>query len=264
MKIRKENPTWYIIGDTKINNQSFQKYYEQVGFDFELNWIKANGKAQTVSHAEKLLEFLAFDFLGIKNEKPLPSNEFITANFAKLEPLFDHFSITIVLDEVSHQFITNVLLQKLSNYHINQKLYHDMSMFLPPAFERPVVSSTYGRTIGEICGNIDKFTEEALKNNVAPEDALKAATALMPLAQHSKVIITASMSNWRSLLLSLSKHSSDIETRYVMMHLCRDLKMRYFGFFCDLALEATDGKLYGLDSISNEGFWKKVSVVKKP
>jgi hypothetical protein len=121
MKIRKETPTWYIVADTKINAQSFLKYTDHINTEFETQWIKANGKAQTVSMAEKLLEALASDFLDIKNDKSLPSNEFIKLNFAKLEPLFDHFSLTIVFDEVSHLFLQNVILEKLSNFHINQK-----------------------------------------------------------------------------------------------------------------------------------------------
>jgi hypothetical protein len=263
MKIRKETPNWLIVADTKINAQSFQKYTEHCGVDFETQWIKANGKAQTVSLAEKLLEGLASDFLDIKNEKALPSNEWIKDNFSKLEPLFDHFSMTIVFNEVSHLFVQNVILEKLSNYHINQKRYHDMSLWLPPAFEHPIVGSVYGRAIGEIVGNIDGFINEAKQNNVSAEDAIKTAFSLMPLAQHSKVVITASMSNWRKMLTDLSAFNVDIETRYIITHLFRDLKMRYYGFFCDLALQSQDGKNYGADSINNEGFWKQVQI-KKP
>lgn len=264
MLIRKETPSWFIVADTKINAQSFLKYTEHNKVDFETHWIKSNGKAQTVSLAEKLLEFLASDFLNIKNDKCLPSNEFIKNNFSKLECLFDHFSITIAFEEVSHLFVQNVILEKLSNFHINQKRYHDLSLWLPPAFEHPIIGTTYGRMIGEIASGLDKFIEEATKNNVSPADALETAFSLMPLAQHSKVIITSSMSNWRNLLVNLSKFDCDIETRYIITHLFRDLKMRYYGFFCDLVLEGTNKENYGADSINNDGFWKKIQIVKKP
>ena len=263
MKIRKETPSWYIVSDSKINVQTFQKYTDAFKADYETLWIKANGKAQQVSPAEKLLETLASDFLGIKNDKCIPNSEFITSNFSKLEPLFDHFSITIVFDEVSHLFLQNIFLEKLSNYHINQKRYHDMSLWLPPAFEHPLVGSVYGRMVGDNVGNIDRFIEEAKQNKVTPEDAVKTAFSMMPLAQHSKIIVTASMSNWRKLLVDLSKFDMDIETRYIALHLCRDLKIRYFGFFSDMSLQTIDGKSYGVDSISNEGFWKQVQIIKK-
>lgn len=264
MKIRKETPTWFIIADSKINAQSFQKYTDQIDTEYETNWIKANGKAQSVSQSEKLIEVLLSDFYNIKNDKFLPSNEFLTKHFAKLEPLFDHFSATIVFNEVSHLFIQNILLEKLNYYHLNQKRCNDLSMWLPPAFEHPVVASTYGRMIGEIGTNIDNFIQETEKTNVKPEDALRAAFSMMPLAQHSKVVITTTMNNWRKLLLNLTQPHIDIETRYVMIHLCRDLKLRYFGFFLDLALQSQDGQIYGLDSITNEGFWKIAKIIKKP
>jgi hypothetical protein len=263
MKIRKETPSWFIVADTKINTQSFGKYTESLNIDADTNWIKSNGKAQTVSMAEKLLETLALDFLGITNENSIPSNEFFTKNFSKLETLFDHFNITIVFNEVSHLFIQNILLQKLSNYHINQKRFNDMSIWLPPLLEHPIHSTIFGRTIGDIVGNIDGFIQQATEHNLSLEDATKMAFTLMPNAQHSKVIITASMSGWRQILTNLSKFGVDIETRYIITHLCRDLKLRYFGFFSDLVM--SDGKShYGADSITNEGFWQKVEIVKKP
>jgi hypothetical protein len=261
MKIRKETPQWFIISDTKINPQTFQKFADHIKVDAETNWIKANGKAQTVSPAEKLLETLALDFLNLPNDKP--SNEFLSANLAKLEPLFDHFSASIIFDEVSHLFLQNLLLEKL-DLHVNQKRCNDLAMWLPPAFEHPIVSTVYGRMIGEIAGAIENFVQEAQKNNVKPEDALKAAFTMMPMVQHSKIIVTTTMSSWRKILVSLSAFDKDIETRYVALHLLRDLKMRYFGFFCDLALQTVDEKVYGADSINNEGFWKTVRIVKKP
>jgi len=42
--------------------------------------------------------------------------------------------------------------------------------------------------------------------------------------------------------------------------MCRDMKIRYFGFFNDLVLQTSDGKKYGVDSINNEGFWKQVEI----
>jgi len=260
MKIRKETPSWYIIADTKINAQTLIKYTEQLGIDYETNWIKANGKAQSVSQAEKLLELLAYDLLGIKNDKFLPNNEFLAQHMSKVESLFDHFSVTIIFDEVSHLFLQNLFLEKLDNLHISQKRYNDLSLWLPPAFEHPIVSTTYGRMIGEIAGSIDTFIQEAKNNHVAPEDALKAAFSMMPMAQHSKLIVSATMSNWRKLLVNLSKFDKDVETRYIITHMCRDMKIRYFGFFNDLVLQTSDGKKYGVDSINNEGFWKQVEI----
>jgi hypothetical protein len=137
MKIRKETPSWFIIADSKTNQQSFQKFTDTFDTSFETTWIKSNGKTQNVSTSEKILEALAANILDIKNDKSLPNNVFIENNFNKLIPLFDHFNITVVFDQVSHLFVENILLQKLHNYHINQKRYHDMCMWLPPAFYDP-------------------------------------------------------------------------------------------------------------------------------
>jgi hypothetical protein len=263
MKIRKESPSWHIIADTKINAQSFQKYTDTFNQEFELNWIKANGKTQSVSLAEKMLEAMAADFLGLKNTKGLPCGEFLTQNFANLEGLFEHFSLSIVFHEVSNNFIQNIVLQKLSNIKIHHKKYSDMSMWLPPAFEHPVVGNTYGTVVGEITQSIEKFIKEAQEAGVKEEDAVKTALTMMPMAQHGKAIISASMTTWRDLVLKLSEHNVDTETRYIMLHLCRDLKMRYLGFFSDMALQSQDGKVYGLDTITNDGFWQKSQIVKK-
>jgi hypothetical protein len=263
MKIRKETPSWFIVADSKINVQSLGKYSEHLGFDYETQWIKANGKAQQVSQAEKLLELLAIDFLGIPNDKPLPNNEYLVANFNRIKALFDHFSVTIVFNEVSHVFVQNLFLEKLANYHINQKRYNDMSLWLPPAFEHPIVGSIFGQMVGDCVGNVERFIATSQENGVKPEDALKTAFSMMPMAQHSKIVVTASMSNWRQVLVNLSQFDKDIETRYIITHLCRDLKLRYFGFLSDLVLQTQDGKVYGLDSIGNEGFWKQVKIATK-
>jgi hypothetical protein len=263
MKIKKEAPSWLIIGDTKVNQQSFQKYSDGVVPEFETAWIKANGKAQQVSVAEKMLELLATDFTGIKNDKGLPNSQFVEANIKAFEPLFDHFSITIVFNEVSHLFLQNLILEKLVNFHINQKRSNDMSLWLPPAFEHPIAGNTYGAMIGDIAASIEKFITTATANGVSLEEATKTAFSMMPLAQHSKVIVTASIGNWRRLLITLSDFNKDIETRFIVLNLCRDLKMRYLGFFCDLAVQTKDGKLYGVDTLTNEGIWKTVRITKK-
>lgn len=264
MKIKKETPSWLIIGDSKVNQQSFQKYADGVLPEFEAQWIKANGKAQQVSSAEKMLELLVADMLGIKNEKAVSNNQFIEANIKAIEPLFDHFYLTIVFSEVSHLFLQNLILEKLRNFHISQKRNNDMSLWLPPAFEHPIAGNAYGSLVGEIAERIEKFITTATANGVSLEEATKTAFSMMPLAQHSKIIVTASMNNWRSLLVSLSEFNRDIETRFIMLNLCKDLKIRYMGFFCDLAVQAKDGKLYGVNTLDNDGIWKSVKIVKKP
>ena len=263
MKIKKENPSWTIICDSKINSRSFQRYTTTVSNDFEIGWIKANGKAPNTSNAEKILELLAIDFLGLKNDKNLPNDKFLEQHFKALEPFFDHFSATVVFNNVSQVFIQNVLLEKLCSYNINQKKLTDLSLFLPPSIEDTEIQNVYGQLVGNIFESVQNFIEEAKRNGVSEQEATNTALTMMPIAQQSKAIMTASMGSWRKLLISLSEFGKDEETRYVIMHLLRDLKARYIGFFSDMVLENKDRKQFGVDSLSNEGFWQTVKVNKR-
>lgn len=263
MKIKKQNPSWFIIGDNKINVQTFQRYTDSyIGSDFEANWIKSNGKSTQVSQSEKLLEALGSDFLGLKNTSNLPVNEFISKNFKKFENLFNHFTITIVFDEVSHLFV-QCLLMAQESLKINQKRLLDLSLWLPPIFENNALQNVYGELVGGTFTSIEQFIEAAKKNGVTEADALKTAFTMQPLAQHSRIVVTANISTWRDILIKLSSFDTDDETRFIILHLCRDLKTRYLSFFSDMVFESKEGKIFGVDSISNEGFWKNIKVKKQ-
>jgi hypothetical protein len=151
----------------------------------------------------------------------------------------------------------------MKDIYVRHKKYADMSLWLPPAFESTSASNKYGVAVGEITQQIKNFIDESKAVGVPLDDVMKAAMTMVPMAQHGKAIITASIPTWRDLVTRLSAYDVDPETRYIVLHVCRDLKMRYLGFFSDLALQTQDGKVYGLDTITNDGFWKKSQIVKR-
>lgn len=263
MQIIKKVPTWSIIADTKINNQSFTTYHTSVSNSFEIDWLKANGKALQTSNAEKILEVMAYDLLGLKNDKNLPNDKFLELHAKALEPLYDHFSVTIVFNNVSHIFLQNIILEKLGNYHISQKRLTDLSLWCPPVFESSAVQNIYGGLVGNIFNSIEEFVSKAKLNGVSEQQALDTSLSMMPRCQQSRVIFTSSFSSLRTMLLRLSDFERDEETRFIMLHLLRDLKARYLSFFSDLVLEKKDKKQFGSDSLNNEGFWKLVKVNKR-
>jgi hypothetical protein len=260
MKIKKQIPEWFIIADTKLNQQTFMRYIESSIPDFEEKWIKANGKAQNVAQSEKMLDAIGRDFSNVKTDGP--TNEVILKNFSKLEPLFEHFTISILFSNASHKFIESASIN--GNLKITKIPLEDLSIWLPPQFESTNLQNIYGQMIGEIFKVIDTFTKDSKANGVSDVDVKQTALSMMPLAQQSKALITGTITEWRKVLLQLSAFEQDAENRFISLQLCRDLKMRYLSFFYDFALETIEKKQLGLDSLNNEGFWKTAKLIKKP
>lgn len=265
MKIKKEIPAWYIIGDTKINQNSFQRLSDENGdTEFETRWLHNNGKLQSISNMEKLLEYLANEFLEIPNKEGLPNHKFIEKNFNKLEPLFDNFFVTVYIKNISHRFIKEMLLSKINNFSINQKTSSDLSLWLPPICqENEKLQIHYGYLVGEILKSIDEFTVKGNEFGADKKKLIEAALNMMPQAQHCKASVSASILTWRKLFLEKTTFGTDDETRYVFMHLCRDMKMRYFSFFMDIVAESDTGQQLGVDTIvSDSNIWNKFRLTK--
>lgn len=255
MQIKKEDPKHYIIADTKINTQSFESYCSLFNKDFEQTWIKHNGKAQQTSQSEKLATSIANDMLQVplNNE----NKELMKDNFGLYKQLFQHIHVTVVFDNVSHIFLENILLNKVDAI-VNKKENDHLGLWLPKELENSLSTSLFGYLVGDIAENINKFIEKA-SNDIDPKEAIKLALKMAPMAKHLRLIVTSSINGWRNLILELTKLGIDDQTRFVMLHLYRDMKIRYNGFFNDFAI-VNDGKCYGTESIANDGFWIKSSV----
>jgi hypothetical protein len=201
---------------------------------------------------EKLLEFMGNDFLEIPSKET--NEDYLKTNIKKLEPLLDHFHITVCFKNVSGYFLHEIIKLNLSNICVNEIEQPDLSFWLSPTNGKS--ENNFGYMVQSIYESIQSYIEIAKRNNISEDVITKNILSMQPKAVHQKCIITASISSWKDIILTLSRITSSEEHRYVLLNLLRDFKMRYFYLFCDIAVMNKDKKILGIDSIkSDENAW---------
>jgi len=271
MDVTNNLPESYIVGETKLNAQTFERFLKESGKTSILDeWNKKNSE-QTVSGLEQHFEFLSRVYGMVDGEKTNDEALKDIISNPSLQYIFDHGQINIMFKNVSMNFMVLLLRLKIESLQmINERIsLEEMGFWLPPVLDDKAnkdlsikYAGVYAVTSNKINELLDEINYESIKQETpaVAETIRSIFTRLMPISSQINLGLTCTVRGWRQLILMGGNFSSDDELRFVFMHLARDMKKRYYGVFQDLSLEDEKGQRLGLDTLRNEGAWKKYQI----
>jgi hypothetical protein len=279
MTIAVENniPKFYIVGDTKINPQTLEKYLSENGKDSILKeWVENNPDSQKISSLEKFLEITGRTFgvyRDFKGTNAAYLKEIIKNPYSQF--LFQQTNINIFFENVSINFLFLIMRLQIENLQlINEKITLDkLGFWLPPIMDQASQKEA-GLKFGIGCSDLAQKVEELMtfyhyhileKDNPQLAEKIRSnIMRLMPLSTQFNLGINTTISSWRQLLIRGTDFLSEDELRFIFLHLAREFKTRYYGAFQDFVLEDNTGKQFGLDTLrTEEKAWYKYKLKNK-
>lgn len=272
MEVVNNLPDFYIVGETRLNPQTFERFLSESGKTSILDEWNEKNREKMVSGLEQHFEFMSRVYGIVKGDKTNEQALKEVLDNPSLQYIFDHGQINVLFRNVSLNFMVLLLRLKIESLHmINEKLtLEEMGFWLPPLLDEKdnkeiavKYAGVYASTSNKITELLDEIGYYTLKeDNPDTADAIRSIfTRLMPISSQVNLGLTCTVRGWRQLLLMGGNFASDEELRYVFMHLAKDMKKRYYGVFQDLSLQDVEGKRIGLDTLRNEGAWKKYQIV---
>lgn len=267
MTISVENniPKFYIVGDTKINPQTLEKYLQESGKDSILKkWLESNPDSQKISQLEKFVEITGRAFgihTDLKGDNATYLKELLKNPYSQF--LFQQANVNIFFENISINFLFLIMRLQVENLNlVNERINLDkLGFWLPPIMDQPNQKDA-ALQFGLGCTGLAQKIEELLtfyqyhivqKDNPSLAEKLRSnIMRLMPVSAQFNLGINTSLLSWRQLLIRSTDFLSEDELRYVFLNLARELKVRYYGIFQDCVLEDINGKQFGLDSLRTE------------
>jgi len=262
ISVQNNIPKFYVIGDTKLNTQTFEKYLEEAGkSSIFKEWMKNNPEANKISSLEKQLELTGRCF-GVFSDLKANNAEYMKQI---LKNPYSHFllqqtNVNVFFENVSINFLFLIMRLQIDNLAlINEKITLDkLGFWLPPMMDQPAQKEA-ALKFGLTCNKLAQGIEELLtfyrynvleKENAAVAEKIRSnIMRLMPVSAQFNLGINTSIVSWRQLLIRATDFLSEDELRYVFLMLAREFKTRYYSVFQDCVLEDTAGKQLGLDSL---------------
>jgi hypothetical protein len=258
-------PTFYVVGDTKINPQTLEKFLKESGKENILtNWIENNPDAQKVSQLEKFIELTGRSF-GVHTDMKADNANYIKELLKNpySQFLFQQANVNIFFQNISINFLFLMMRLQVENLNlVNEKINLDkLGFWLPPIMDQPNQKDA-ALKFGLGCTDLAQRIEELLtfyhyhvieKENPSMAEKLRSnIMRLMPVSAQFNLGVNTTLLSWRQLLIRSTDFLSEDEMRYVFLNLARELKVRYFSIFQDCVLEDIGGKQFGLDSLRTE------------
>jgi hypothetical protein len=258
-------PSFYFVGDTKINPQTLEKFLQESGKeDILKKWMVANPDSQKISQLEKFLE-LTGRIYGINQNFEGNNSAYIKE---LLKNSYSHFvfqqaNINIFFQNVSINFLFLILRLQIENLNlINEKIdLEKLGFWLPPIMDQPTQKEA-ALKFGVACSDVAQKIEELMtfyhyhiitKDNPALAEKIRSnIMRLMPVSAQFNLGINTSILSWRQLIMRATDFLSEDELRYVFLNLAKEFKNRYFSVFQDCVLEDINGKQFGLDTLKTE------------
>jgi hypothetical protein len=98
---------------------------------------------------------------------------------------------------------------------------------------------------------IEKMREEAFKSSIdTPDKITQVFDNLYPNSVSVNAVATGNLVDWKKFVLNYAQFHSLDESRYILMNLVRQMKLKWASLFYDIVVEDAQGKQYGLDTIT--------------
>lgn len=271
ISVQNNIPKFYIVGDTKLNPQTIEKFLQESGKEGIMKkWIENNPEAQKISPLEKFLEINGRAF-GIHTDLKASNTEYMKEVLKNpyTQFLFQHANVNIFFQNVSLNFLFLMMRLQIDNLNlINEKITLDkLGFWLPPIMDQASQKEA-ALKFGVACGEMAQKIEELItyynyhiieKENAALAEKIRSnIMRLMPISVQFNLGINTTILSWRQLLIRATDFLSEDEMRFIFLTLAKELKTRYYSIFQDCVLEDMSGKQYGLDSLrTEENAWYK-------
>ena len=252
MNVENDMPQAFIIAETKINPQSIDSAVEAVT---KRKWVedwKRRNLNSNMTDMERVPEIVGELSGRLKNENRVTAEEYNKAllPFLTEENLFAHTVITVSFVNVTRDFCFQFrdFDGKLTVGQIGQ----DITFWVPPSISSDKkLSVDYGMAIHELGQKIEKMREEAFNSGIdSPDKITQVFDNLYPNSVSVNAVATGNLIDWKKFILNYAQFHSLDESRYVLMNLVRQMKLKWSSLFYDIVVEDPHGKQYGLDTIT--------------
>lgn len=267
MRIDNRIPKFYVISESKINEQNLNSALMDFGFTkFDNQW-KDKNKGIRVSDNEKLPEYLVK--LIVKSDHQL-NNEDVNKGLINNESVFlQHSFVTVLFKDISYETTTNISSDNIKGYKILKSNIdtNKMSFWIPKKVEPSKAAMIdFGLTFEDIKKRINIIVEEFAKHGSSQQEQeliRQECSTLFPRAVQLDAVMTNSIFEWREIILRFTQSNRSDEERYLFLHLLRDFKRRYPSSFQDIIVQdIKTGELFGVDSIDGGG-WENFRAIKQ-
>jgi len=269
MRIENRIPKFYVISETKINEQNLSSALMDFGFTtFDKNWKEKN-KGVRVSDVEKLPECLV-KFI-VKTDHGL-NNQDVNLGLSNNESVFlQHSFISVLFKDISYEFTTVISSDNIKNYKILKSSVNvdKISFWVPAEIEvSKAAMIDFGLTFDDIKKRIEIIISEFAKLGKTEEELsmLKEKLGILfPKAVQLDAVISNSVYEWREMILRFTQPNRSDEERFLFLSILRDFKRRYPSSFQDLTLQnIRTGEFFGVDSLdSGDKAWNNFRAVKQ-
>ena len=258
-------PESFVISESKINTQTVDRVIKAInGKDWAAVWKKRNLN-ESPSDIEKLPEVVA----EISNTNP--NVDMTTLDYNKalcsqdINHLYEHTHVTVAFTNVSRNFIFS-LRDMDGSITVSDLPTENVVFWVPPCvLEKDQNAVEYGKILDDGVKRVDKLWKEvAVASTDHPFKVRQAMDSLMPGCASTNCVATTTIDGWKKIAFRNSQYWSPDESRYVFLHLVRNLKMRYPSVFYDVTVEDQKGQQFGLDSLAATPYaWKELRLAKK-
>jgi hypothetical protein len=256
-------PTFYIIAETKINEDGVRGFFNKEKPSFftsleEKNKIK-------ISDSEKVVETIGNICRIIPSEHMKNNKEYVLVVNDNFPSLLNHTHVTVAFNNVSQTFI-----DKLHRMHAKIEIHQrelekeELKFWLLPTYEDNEKLAFRFAELFESYGTLKAKLEEELKNNSSRniEKDLDSIKRLLPNTYALDAVVTANLSTWKEIIIKYTDFIYDDEIRYVLLFLAKAFKQKYANLMQKVVLIEKSGNNIGLDSLKIDGkIWRTSKIV---
>lgn len=268
MKIENDFPKFYIIAETKINNQSIENGAQICEINYDKKWLNEWKKRNiniSCSDIEKLLEYFYFilnNENNISTKNCLEFNKYILENELDFYNMYlKHIYVTVLFVNTSFVFLTHLNdfngLYKSSNVNIKK-----INFWLPSILDNEKeIAFEIGKSLVDFVNNIEIYHRkifEKYNNNLLKNKIDEFLDYILPKSVTYTSIVSANLYDWKEFIINKTQFNCHDEIRYILMHLLRTFKMKWPTLCDDIMLCDNNGIIYSIDSLitSNSEYQK--------
>jgi len=251
-------PTFQIIGETKLNNDSLRTLFNTFKPQFITSLEEKN---KDLSDIEKIIEALGNVCQMLFSERFHNNKEYISIINENFSFLLSHTYLTIVFKDVSQAFVDNLYKLKLP-FNISQKKLknEELKFWLLPTYEdEKELAFAFADTFKNYDNLRNQITDK-LKTfpNRNGEKDLECIKRLLPNTYGVDCVVSSDLLSIKQLL----KYTEiDDEYRYVLLFLYKELRNKFPNIFSNLVLVNKSGIIIGVDSLkTNSKIWRELSI----
>lgn len=254
-------PTFYIIAETKINEDGIRAFFKDDPKFFTNLEEKNRAK---ITDSEKLIEVVGNIVRKLPSNSTANNKDYIFKLKQIQSSILRHTHITVAFNNVSQTFIDKFYRMRV-NMEIHQRELEDekLKFWLLPTFEDneklafkfAEIFDSYGALKQNLINELSKQKDRNVDKDI------ECVRRLIPNTYALDAVVTTDLLTWTEIILEYTDYQYDDEIRYVLLFLAKALKQRYSNALYDLILVEKGNSALGLDSLKIDGkIWRNAKI----